>query len=262
MSKEFIIKKNIFGGFDRRQVIDYLAHLQSQCAEPGVQDEIEATRNRIKALLEKIEEKDRKIKSLNEELRSLEDFNSTSAQADGFESLSEADKIIENAKTEAKKYINETKQTVKNNNEQFDRIMSRISSLNEEIAIIGTNADKISSEIINLADEEDNEYSTEAEASANIPENSESPETFEEEIKFVLPETNEKISDDSDSFNYIDNFFSELEKLTGSADYYEGQDITTCYDRPNKTNSGGNNAKNDEAFDDLLKNIIKGTPQT
>lgn len=260
MSKEFIIKKNIFGGFDRRQVIDYLAHLQSQCTEPGVQDEIEATRNRIKALLEKIEEKDRKIKSLNDELQSLEGFNSTSAQADGFESLSEADKIIENAKTKAKKYINETKQTVKNNNEQFDKIMSRISSLNEEIAIIGTNADKISSEIVNLADEEDNEYSTEAEASAYIPE---SPDAFEEDIiEFILPETNEEISNDSDSFNYIDNFFSELEKLTGSADYYEGQDITTCYDRPNKTDSGGNNPKNDEAFDDLLKNIIKGTPQT
>lgn len=263
MSKEFIIKKNIFGGFDRRQVIDYLAHLQSQRAEPGVQYEIEVTRNRIKSLLEKIEEKDRKIRILNEELESIENFNSTSAQTDGFESLSEADKIIENAKNEAKKYINETKQTVKNNNEQFDKIMSRISSLNEEIAVIGTNADKISSEIVNLADEDDDDYSTEAEASAYIPEISESPDTFEEDIiEFVLPETDEEISDDADSFNYIDNFFSELEKLTGSADYYEGQDISTCYDRPNKTNSGGNNAKNDEAFDDLLKNIIKGTPQT
>ena len=33
MNKEFIIKKNIFGGFDRHQVIDYLAHLQSKCSD-------------------------------------------------------------------------------------------------------------------------------------------------------------------------------------------------------------------------------------
>ena len=262
MSKEFIIKKNIFGGFDRRQVIDYLAHLQSQCTEPGIQDEIEATRNRIKTLLEKIDEKDRMIKSLNEELQSLENFNSTSAQADGFESLSEAHKIIENAKTEAEKYINETKQTVKNNNEQFDKIMSRISSLNKEITLIGTNADRISSEITNITVEENDYDVSEQEITEDIPEvPDENTEADGTEIDLLLPETNkdETADTDTDSFNYIDNFFSELEKLTGSTDYYEAQDITTCYDKPNKTLS---DEISDEAFDDLLKNIIKGTPQT
>ena len=260
MSKEFIIKKNIFGGFDRRQVIDYLGHLQSKCCDSTTHDEIESTKERIKVLLKKIEEKDRQIKSLNDELKAVNTLDFSKEQADGFDSLIEADKIIEKAKTEAKKYINETKQTVKNNNEQFDKIMSRISSLNKEITLIGTNADKISSGIVNIAVEEYDFDNIEQVVTKVISETPDiDAEEAEETTDFILTETSEDRSSDTDSFNYIDNFFSELEKLTGSTDYYEAQDITTCYDKPNKTLS---DERSDEAFDDLLKNIIKGTPQT
>ena len=50
MNKEFIIKKNIFGGFDRRQVIDYLAQLQSKCGDSATHEEIESTKEKIKVL--------------------------------------------------------------------------------------------------------------------------------------------------------------------------------------------------------------------
>ncbi|MEE0980845.1 MAG: hypothetical protein U0K91_04105 [Acutalibacteraceae bacterium] len=262
MNKEFIIKKNIFGGFDRRQVIDYLAQLQSKCGDSATHEEIESTKEKIKVLIEKIEEKDRKIKNLNDELKELNSLKLQSEQIDGFESLSEADKIINNAKTEAQKYIHETKQTVISHNEQFEKIMTKISSLNKEIELIGTNAGKISSEIENITVAEDEYVNIEPEITENIPETSDNNiEEYESEeiIDFILPETTEVETEISDAFNYIDNFFSELEKITGSADYYEGQDITTCYDRPNKTQS---DTKSDEAFDEHLKNIIKGTPQT
>ena len=262
MNKEFIIKKNIFGGFDRRQVIDYLAHLQSKCGDSATHEEIESTKEKIKVLIEKIEEKDRKIKNLNYELKELNSLKLQSEQIDGFESLSEADKIINNAKTEAQKYIHETKQTVISHNEQFEKIMTKISSLNKEIELIGTNAGKISSEIENITVAEDEYVNIEPEITEIIPETSDNNiEEYESEeiIDFILPETTEVETEISDAFNYIDNFFSELEKITGSADYYEGQDITTCYDRPNKTQS---DTKSDEAFDEHLKNIIKGTPQT
>lgn len=262
MNKEFIIKKNIFGGFDRRQVIDYLAQLQSKCGDSTTHEEIESTKEKIKVLIEKIEEKDRKIKNLNDELKELNSLKLQSEQNDGFESLSEADKIISNAKAEAKKYIHETKQTVISHNEQFKKIMTKISSLNKEIELIGTNAGKISSEIENITVAEDESVNIEPEITENNPETSDNNiEEYESEeiIDFILPETTEVETADSDAFNYIDNFFSEIEKITGSADYYEGQDITTCYDRPNKTQS---DTKSDEAFDEHLKNIIKGTPQT
>lgn len=261
MSKEFIIKKNIFGGFDRRQVIDYLAHLQSKCSDSTTQDEIESAKEKIKVLLEKIEEKDRKIKSLSDELDGLTALQISAEQTDTFDSLSEADKILDNAKAEAQKYIHETKQTVINNNKQFRKIMSKISSLNEEIALIGTNAGRISSEIIDITLKEEDIDNTEQEPNEVISEitDIDTDEESEETVDFILPESIETDTEETDSFNYIDNFFSELEKLTGSADYYEGQDITTCYDRPNKTQS---DTKSDEAFDEHLKNIIKGTPQT
>ena len=262
MSKEFIIKKNIFGGFDRRQVIDYLAHLQSKCGDSTTHDEIESAKEKIKILIEKIEEKDRRIENLNNELKELNTLQVAAEQTDAFESLSEADKIIDNAKAEAKKYIHETRQTVISHNEQFEKIMTKISSLNKEIELIGTNAGKISSEIENITVAEDEYVNIEPEITEITPETSDNNiEEYESEeiIDFILPETSDAETEDSDEFNYIDNFFSELEKITGSADYYEGQDITTCYDRPNKTQS---DIKSNEVFDEHLKNIIKGTPQT
>lgn len=215
MNKEFIIKKNIFGGFDRRQVIDYLAQLQSKCGDSATHEEIESTKEKIKVLIEKIEEKDRKIKNLNDELKELNSLKLQSEQIDGFESLSEADKIINNAKTEAQKYIHETKQTVISHNEQFEKIMTKISSLNKEIELIGTNAGKISSEIENITVAEDEYVNIEPEITENIPETSDNNiEEYESEeiIDFILPETTEVETEISDAFNYIDNFFSELEK--------------------------------------------------
>ena len=272
MSNEFILKKNIFGGFDRRQVIDYLAHLQAKCAESGNKSEIEKARLRIQAYLEKIEEKNNKIEELKKELKDLNDL-STSPVCNIFKSFEEADKIVSSAKKEAEQHIRSASDNVSDNNEKFTLLISRVDSLKAELAQIGSKADNISSKlnkIENVEVEEINEYAVE-----ETIEQAENPiieeivaktpddylETVEETEDSPLLTIDEIIEGTQGFSNSIDNFFAELEKLTGSADYYDnGPDINNTFDKSKRILPDDDNSEKDEAFDDMLKNIFHESP--
>lgn len=272
MSKEFVIKKNIFGGFDRRQVIDYIAHLQSQCANSETKAEIETSKEKIKVFLAEIEEKNQKIQSLTDELNTLNSFAASAQNKDSLETIAQADKILEKAKNEAEKYISTSTAKANEHTEKFSRMMSKLTSLNEEIALIGANAGKISSEIADIEIEEaevvseGNQSLCEddhmlSEASEIISEEEPSEIEIKQEDDCFAPSVIQADTDvnvDEDSFNYIDNFFTELEKLTGIPDFYDNvQDINEVFDR-NRHILPEDKAEsvNDEAFDGLIKNVF------
>lgn len=272
MSKEFILKKNIFGGFDRRQVIDYLAHLQEKCADSNNKSEIEKTRLQIKTYLEKIEEKNKKIEDLKNELQSLKALSETPV-ANVFKSLEEADKIVSSAKKEVEQHIRSASENVSESNEKFNLLISRVDVLKAELANIGSKADTISSKISKIEVEEFAEDCAETAFDTVVPEAvepvAETAETIAAETFMDYPDDSEDYEEtsilpfvDSDDeiltvANSIDNFFTELEKLTGSADFYDNRpDIDKAFDKSKKILPDDNNGEKDEAFDDMLKNIF------
>lgn len=248
MSKEFILKKNIFGGFDRRQVIDYLAQLQEKCADSS-KSEIEKVNLQIKAYLEKIEEKNRKIESLKSELDSLNKLSDTPV-SNVFQSLEKADEIVSSAKKEVERHIRYASENISENNEKFTQLISRVDSLKAELAKIGSRADDISSKISTIdADEpsivienriEKSKLQETVETAVKTDESDEEPnydysETYILSEDFDIADTDDISEENHNISNSIDNFFAELEKLTGSADFYDnGPDIDEAFDKPKK----------------------------
>ena len=280
MGKEFILKKNIFGGFDRRQVIEYIAQLQSQCEDIQSQTEIEEIKNKIDSFKKAIDEKDRTISKLNDELNKLNSLNDTQNAVDCLKGIAEADKIISAARAEAEEHISKTKIAFNNNKDKFESLFSKLSSLNAELLRIGENFENISKRINEvriedvphkenfeepvilpeIIDEEDTAYdSTEPETVTETTKVIDEPEEAVEPENEYIPEEIEN-NDIPDSFNYIDNFFAELEKLTG-AENFDDADITQITDSSfGKAEQSNINkldfAATDENFDELLKNVF------
>ncbi len=232
MSMEFILKKNIFGGFDRRQVIDCISELQSQSISSDNRNQIESTKSRINEIQKKIAAKDIEINRLNSQLKELISLadNSSDDYSDIYASINEADKIIAAAKNEANQYMSETDTYIKKSNKDFETLMNRIHALNNELKVMGKNADHISVELSKVTIQpEDNEvedivsktpiHTLSSQKDDSSPEPSISNDEYDDEFteeygEITLPSSDEPADDISESFNSIDNFFAELDKLT------------------------------------------------
>lgn len=230
MNKEFILKKRIIGGFNRRQVINCLAELQTKCNESDIHGDIIDLEEQIKKMLISISDRDAELAELKSR---LEELNSLSAScnksSDSFSSLAKADKVIDSAKNEAEQYIRTTDEFIKNSNKEFEHLMNKISKLNSEISKMGTDATRISDSlnkitIEELSDQAENE-SDHAEAKKDTPyisDNPNSASTDEEDISYedenadiFLSSFETQDSEEAElSYNSIDNFFDELDKLT------------------------------------------------
>ncbi len=263
MSKEFILKKNILGGFDRQQVIDCLSQLQSKCTDRHTRAEIEKTNQQINDYLKKIDERNKRIKELETELRELKDFEK-SPDNNILKNLKTADRIVECAKEKAAIHIKTANNSASENSEKFTQLLLRVDSLKAEISQIGKKADNISSKLsIIETDESKNtdEALTDTYQKTLIAETvqNEADDSYEQikEIDDVVLIEEENIRGiELNSDNSIDNFFAELEKLTGSENFYDnGPSIDEPFDKSKKI-LPDTDEKKDAAFDDMLKNIF------
>lgn len=233
MNKEFILKKRIFGGFNRRQVIDCLAELQTISNESDIHSDIMNLEEQIKQMLISISDRDAELEELKSRLEELNNLSaSCNKSSDSFSSLTQADKIIDSAKIEAGQYIRSTDKFIKNSNKEFDLLMNKISKLNSEISKMGTDAIRISDGLNTVAIEEtsersDNEYEHPADKddALNLTDNSDFT-VSEEELSYedenadiFLTSFETQDSEDGPTYNSIDNFFDELEKLTSTSEY-------------------------------------------
>ena len=231
MSMEFILKKNIFGGFNRREVINCISDLQAQSISSDNRNQIESTKAKISEIRKKIVAKDIEIVKLNSQLKELVALadNSPDYYSDAHTSMNEADKIIAAAKNEANQYLSETDTYIKNSNKEFEALIGRVHALNNELKAIGKNAGHISFELNKVTIEpiENEDKCPVSEAPIPVlafqPNDSPTPssnndeyddELTEEYDEITLPVSDDPIDAVSDSFNSIDNFFAELDKLT------------------------------------------------
>ena len=70
MAEETVFKKSLFGGFDRKQVIEYISYLASRCSDSATQEEFVLLRKQIEDLEKLIEEKDTVIEDLKKQTSS------------------------------------------------------------------------------------------------------------------------------------------------------------------------------------------------
>ena len=227
MKHEYIIKKNIFGGFDRADVINCLARLAAE-NNSKKQAEISAALNRIKELNEQITEKN---KIINEYTSSLKADN---INPEGREAARTADEVLNKAKIEVKRIKENIKIYTEFNSPKLEQLQKKISYTSDEISRLTDNIKKLSGKLDNLDfnDIKVSECSEKAEDIINnqiteIPiEQAPEPEKTDkiitpipaEEVKEASldlsePATTSVEAEPSDSFNSIDNFFAEMDKL-------------------------------------------------
>lgn len=219
MQKEIIFKKNIFGGFNRRQVIDCLSQLKSDCAARISPEELRNIQELIDNYQNKINEKDNEITNLKQQLQDLNHPTTAS------KTLFEANRTVTEAKNRAQEINTTLKNTVEDRSKRIEDISKKIEKVNSEIDRIKSSLlsvdQKLESISINNLETE-NSQTTDLNQTKTVPvfdDNNEVTGITEdaEEVKSQQDkkeETIQIVSSPEETFNSIDNFFTELYKMT------------------------------------------------
>ncbi len=231
MKQEIILKKNIFGGFRRSDVIDCLVKLSNN-SDKNCSEDITKLKQRISELETRLTEQQKLIDGYN---KSITD-KSSRLSAD--EQLTRAKEIVGEINKETEKYI-------KLNGLQAESILTDFPAIRELIESIGNNLSAVrgqledfSFESIEIKKDETEENTTTAVEITEevqesvikaIPDENEIEDTVIEDVveETVIEQTEPEIptteteilkpditpEPEEAAFNSIDNFFAEMDKL-------------------------------------------------
>lgn len=149
MASEQILKRAVFGGFKREDVIDYIEKLQIQLSDS--QKKTDSLRKKAKAsekLKKSVEEKDSIIDSLNNEIEQLKNENDTNQQTIYLlnDSISSERTVFDNIKKtcaefeEKRSEIDEVLKT--NGSKKSEKLTVAVKSLVEYLDSISSNFEK------------------------------------------------------------------------------------------------------------------------
>lgn len=163
MSNSIPIKTRAVGGFDKKQVDQYLSSLDEEYEKSVSKEDIAKLREEIAELKKSIREKDKKLSELKDK---LDDFDKSNENKPDFDNLSSSAKKFTDAHNEVvsiadktSKYINSTERKLPSLLKNLSAVTKSISNLNDELSEIAKQLDSI--EITPLL---------EVEAQANEPE--------------------------------------------------------------------------------------------
>ena len=234
MKQEYIIKKNIFGGFNRSDVINCLANLTEQ-NESIKHSELNALRNKIEELNNEIKQKNKTISDFasGNNINKLKAENqSVVRNADAL--LTEAKKEAEQIKNTVKLYVSKRIPEAQNIIEKSDSVAVIINRLQNNLSSLSEKLNNFSFENItenNTAEPAEQAHITintvetvniEIEESTEVidivPEEKSEVEAaidlvYEEDQSPIRVESPVIEADSTDCFNSIDNFFAEMDKL-------------------------------------------------
>ncbi len=227
MKQEIILKKNIFGGFRRSDVIDCLVKLSNN-SDKSCSEDIIKLKRRISELESRLTQQQKTINGYN---KSITDINSRRS-AD--EQLTRAKEIVVTINKETERYI-------KQKGLRAESVLSDFPAIRELIESIGNNLNAVSSQLedfsfesiqINKDETEESittavEISEEAQESVveTTPVKNEIVETLIEDvvdeavikkIESEIPKPDITPQPEEAVFNSIDNFFAEMDKLIAS----------------------------------------------
>ena len=149
MENEVILKRAIIGGFDRKQVMEYISYLHSKSnAVKAEQDELAELKSIVAELETEISEKENMIEKLNSAVAEAESntrLNRASA-ALMRESAAYADCYIESAKVLARDISDKTATRVENAKDQIDGILDYLGDISDSILGLYSSMDSLKAE--------------------------------------------------------------------------------------------------------------------
>ncbi len=228
MKQEYIIKKNIFGGFNRADVIKCLANL-TESNKAQNEAEQQTLLNKAEDLNRQISEKNKKI----EEFLSNDNINSLKAQR--INAVRNADELLDDAKKEVDRINSETNNYINGNKPKIEQLEEKTAVVTEILHSIKANLHQLS-EKLDCFDFQSVPEISASKIKTEPPEIKHiealpdeiitvSDEPFEAQVPLQVTTSEEENHQDtenvvptdvfsqSDSFNSIDNFFAEMDKL-------------------------------------------------
>lgn len=147
MSNNIPIKTRAVGGFDKKQVDQYLSSLDEEYEKSVSKEDIAKLREEIAELKKSIREKDKKLSELKDK---LDDFDKSNENKPDFDNLSSSAKKFTDAHNEVvsiadktSKYINSTERKLQSLLKNLSAVTKSISNLNDELSEIAKQLDSI-----------------------------------------------------------------------------------------------------------------------
>lgn len=147
MSNNIPIKTRAVGGFDKKQVDQYLSSLDEEYEKSVSKEDIAKLREEIAELKKSIREKDKKLSELKDK---LDDFDKSNENKPDFDNLSSSAKKFIDAHNEVvsiadktSKYINSTERKLPSLLKNLSAVTKSISNLNDELSEIAKQLDSI-----------------------------------------------------------------------------------------------------------------------
>lgn len=147
MSNNIPIKTRAVGGFDKKQVDQYLSSLDEEYEKSVSKEDIAKLREEIAELKKSIREKDKKLSELKDK---LDNFNKSNENKPDFDNLSSSAKKFTDAHNEVvsiadktSKYINSTERKLPSLLKNLSAVTKSISNLNDELSEIAKQLDSI-----------------------------------------------------------------------------------------------------------------------
>lgn len=163
MSNNVPIKTRAVGGFDKKQVDEYLEALAAEYEKSVSKEDIAKLRDEITELKKSAREKDKKLSELNDKLEELEKSNGNKPD---FDNLSSSAKKFIDAHNEVVRIADETSRYINSTESKLPALMKNLSAVTKNI-------DRLNTELSEIQDQLDSIEVTpplEFEASANEPE--------------------------------------------------------------------------------------------
>lgn len=214
MENEVILKRAIFGGFDRKQVMEYIAYLHSK--SNSVKEELlelEELKSTVAELEAEISEKDNMIDRLNSAVAEAESTTRLSRASATLmkESVAYADCYIESAKVLARDISDKTYGFVETAQDKINGIMDSLGGISDSILGLYASMDTLKSEYGNFG-----EVYPEAELNVVYPENdllkiSEESDTEVEDV--VADAVEETVADANDPFPSEEDMSAFLKRM-------------------------------------------------
>lgn len=147
MSEKSSIKTTAFGGFDKKQVDEYLDRLRSEYEKAANSDEYQELYTELERLKTELREKDTHLKSLQEQADKSAAEQLQADEASQFDALTDSTEKFAQAHGEVVKIAEETGSYIKTTGKRLPKLLEKLTSLSEKIEEINAELTEISAEL-------------------------------------------------------------------------------------------------------------------
>lgn len=177
MSGNNSIKTTLFGGFDKKQVDEYLDALRLEYEKAANADEYSELSAELSRLRAELDAKNAQIFDLKKTIEKIELNDETSSEASQLDALASSTEMFAQAHGEVVKIAEQTGSYIKSAGKKLPKLLERLSALSEKIEAINGELAQISAEFEEIHPTDESTETGEADETTEVNEADEATES-------------------------------------------------------------------------------------